>query len=130
MAANRSPITTAKSPEVRILDVEDLGTGVNGKADLPEEFLLATCRDMQQGQWHALKRRHYKGKKLSSKYKGVSWHKQPKAYRSRITYCNKVIMLYYGSDEKAAALAYDEAAKKLFQEHALTNQMMFPEDFK
>jgi hypothetical protein len=65
-----------------------------------------------------------KGKNSSSKYKGVSWKKDRKKWRARIHVNGRYKFLGYFKEEKQAAKAYDEAAKKYHGEFASLN---FPE---
>lgn len=57
----------------------------------------------------------------SSKYKGVVWHKYRKRWQGQISYENKRIYLGFFKNEIKAAKMYDNAAKRLFGEYALTN---------
>ena|SRR5438128_3286608 len=50
----------------------------------------------------------------SSKYKGVSWHKQRGKWQATITRLNKFSFLGYFSSEEDAARAYDRAARDHF----------------
>jgi len=59
----------------------------------------------------------------SSPYKGVSWSKRARKWTAQIK-ANRLIHLGYFNSEKKAALAYDEAARRLFAEFARPN---FPE---
>lgn len=58
---------------------------------------------------------------LSSKYKGVSWHKDRKKYRAIIGFNGKIIHIGQYNDELLAAIAYDDAALELFGEFACLN---------
>jgi len=69
-------------------------------------------------------------KKHTSKYKGVHFRKDIDKWRSDITLNRKTIFIGHFGDERDAALAYDNAAKKYFGEFAKTNQMLYPGDFK
>ena len=62
-----------------------------------------------------------KRKKGTSKYKGVDYFKQEKKYRARIRINTKLKHLGYFENEIEAAFAYDEAAKKNFNEFARLN---------
>ena len=59
----------------------------------------------------------------SSKYKGVTWNKDMRKWRTKICINSKVEHLGYFADEKEAAMAYDKAAKKLRGEFALLNNV-------
>lgn len=61
-----------------------------------------------------------KRKNRSSKYKGVSYLPERKKWLSQIKFCNKKISKKF-SNEKDAALFYNENAKKLFGEFANLN---------
>ena len=63
--------------------------------------------------------KRYQGK--SSKYKGVCYHKCAKFWTAKITVNYKQIGLGSFKQEKLAAEAYDEAAKKYFGEFARLN---------
>jgi len=65
-----------------------------------------------------------KKKGTVSKYKGVSFHKQNKNWKSFITKDYKFIHLGSFKTEIEAAKAYDVAAKKLFGEFCLTNEKL------
>jgi len=62
-----------------------------------------------------------KHKNSTSNFKGVSWFKRDKCWRSWINKNKKQIHLGYFKDEISAALAYDEAARKYHGEFARTN---------
>ncbi|MFC1634761.1 AP2 domain-containing protein [Planctomycetota bacterium] len=59
--------------------------------------------------------------RASSKYKGVHWHKGTKKWAAAIRFDNKTYHLGYFDNERAAAKAYDDAAKKLHGEYASLN---------
>lgn len=61
------------------------------------------------------------GYPASSQYKGVSWNQQKGRWQSRIAVNKHLIWLGSFSDEVAAALAYDQAARELHGEFARTN---------
>jgi hypothetical protein len=65
----------------------------------------------------------YSHKDSVSKYKGVSLYGKNKRWRARIYVKNKEIHLGSFKDEKDAALAYNEAAKKYFGEFACLNEV-------
>lgn len=66
-----------------------------------------------------MNRKHHKD--ASSKYKGVSWHKPLKKWRTQIAVKQKGIHLGYFVSEIEAALAYNEAARIYFGEFAKLN---------
>jgi hypothetical protein len=59
----------------------------------------------------------------ASKYKGVSFHKEKRKWISMIGGNKKRIFLGYFHCEKEAALAYNKAAKEIFGEFALLNDI-------
>lgn len=60
-------------------------------------------------------------KGASSKFKGVSWSKKKKKWRSVLHQNDKSIHIGYYDNEIEAACAYDKAAKELFGEFAYLN---------
>ncbi len=58
----------------------------------------------------------------SSKYKGVSWHRQKMKWQARITLNGKLKHLGWFSSEEEAARAYDKAAKEHFGDFAKINK--------
>ena len=54
----------------------------------------------------------------TSKYKGVTWNRRERKWKSRITVMNKEISLGTFTDEREAASAYQTAAVKHFGEFA------------
>jgi hypothetical protein len=73
------------------------------------------------------KRLKIKGKKTTSKYKGVSWYLLTKKWKVQITYQNKTIHLGYFNDEVTAALMYDAKAFELRGNKARLN---FPHEMR
>lgn len=57
----------------------------------------------------------------TSKYKGVSWNINAGKWRAYIKQNQKQIHLGYFDSEREAAVAYDNAARRLFGEFANTN---------
>ncbi len=72
---------------------------------------------------HTQNNRHRRKCKMPtfSIYKGVTWAKEVKRWRSRISVNGKRIELGYFDSEIEAAKAYDEAAKKYHKEFAVLN---------
>jgi hypothetical protein len=60
-------------------------------------------------------------RKLTSKYKGVSWGSQRKKWQAAIKQFGKKIFIGRFDDEKKAAKAYNDMAMKLFGEFAYLN---------
>jgi hypothetical protein len=60
-------------------------------------------------------------RKMSSKYKGVTWAKRRNKWQAQIGLTGEIIYLGYYSNEIMAAKAYDIAAKKYFGEFAYLN---------
>lgn len=58
-----------------------------------------------------------------SGYKGVSWDSQTRSWRASITVDRRTVNLGRHSTPEAAALAYNEAAKKLHGEFAYLNEV-------
>ena len=67
------------------------------------------------------KRLKIKGKKTTSKYKGVSWYLLTKKWKVQITYQGKTIHIGYFDDEVTAALMYDAKAFELRGDKARLN---------
>lgn len=70
------------------------------------------------------KENNYNRKKkanTSSKYKGVYWKEQRKAYEAHIKYKGKVYYLGLFKNENEAGEAYNKAAKEFFGEFASLN---------
>jgi len=59
--------------------------------------------------------------KMTSKYKGVYWHKPRNRWKARIVFKRKAIELGRFKNEIDAAKAYDKAAKELFKAFAVLN---------
>lgn len=64
---------------------------------------------------------------LSSKYKGVYWHRRDRKWMSRLRDNGKDLFLGYFKDEEEAGRAYDAVARRAFGEFARLN---FPENPK
>ena len=62
-----------------------------------------------------------KEEKIKSSYRGVYWHKTNKKWKAMITANGKTYYLGYYSDERAAAEAYDAAARLHLKESARPN---------
>jgi len=98
------------SPQVDHVD----GDGLNN-----QRSNLRACNHTQN-QMNSVKRKSL-SIKLSSKYKGVSWHKQTEKWRARIQTSQGCLYLGLFEVEEDAARAYDEAAKENFGEFARLN---------
>ena len=68
------------------------------------------------------RRNSRKAKDTSSKYKGVSWHKNNKKWEVKIGFNYKKIHIGYFNNIKEAAEAYNKKAKELFGEFAYLNK--------
>lgn len=62
-------------------------------------------------------------KRATSKYKGVSWHKQTKKWRATIMKHRQQTHLGVFNSEQEAALAYNRAAIIMFGEYAYLNNI-------
>ena len=62
-------------------------------------------------------------KNSSSKFKGVTWNKMAKKWKSSINKNKVKYHLGYFVDEIDAAVAYNRAAKELFKEYAYLNEV-------
>ena len=78
-------------------------------------------RRPDQTQHHRRKSRVIGGRPTSSRFKGVSWAYRIKRWVASIRYQGKGRRLGAFTDELAAAVAYDETAKKWYGEHARLN---------
>jgi hypothetical protein len=88
---------------------------INGKTD--NENLRTATRSQNQ---HNRPKRNMK---TVSKYKGVIWSKQSNKWKARIYVNKKCYWLGYFACEKAAAVAYNEAAVRLVGEFAVLNKI-------
>jgi hypothetical protein len=88
------------------------------KLDNRKENLIICDRQQNCRKRPKLKRTKHK---LTSKYKGVSFHQNK--WRVRIFVENKEIYLGSFIDEKDAAKAYNEAALTYFKEYAILNDV-------
>lgn len=68
-----------------------------------------------------LRNQRPQNRNATSKYKGVGWHHGSKKWRAYIRINGKDLHLGVFSDELSAAIAYDEAAHKYFNDFARTN---------
>lgn len=59
-----------------------------------------------------------------SQYKGVSWVKEKRKWKSRIGHDNKVIHLGYFDGKEDAAIAYNKKSVELFGEFACLNEVV------
>jgi len=67
--------------------------------------------------------KHHAGKKCSSEFKGVTWHKQRQKWMAQLVCQGKLIHLGRFTDEIEAAKAYNNAALKYFGEFARLNKL-------
>ena len=75
----------------------------------------------QENSWNRKKSKSMNGKSTSSVYKGVSWHKQSKKWRTRIQVNGKRESIGLFTSETEAARAYDKSANELFGKFANMN---------
>ncbi len=78
-------------------------------------------RTVQQRTRNNRKIKMIKGRPPTSRFKGVFWETATKRWRARIRVDGKTRGLGRFGDETAAAMAYDEAARLWFGEHAWLN---------
>ena len=78
-------------------------------------------RKPDQTQHHRRKSKTIGGRPTSSRFKGVSWATRLKRWVACIRYQGKGRRLGQFTDEIAAAVAYDEAARQWYGEHARLN---------
>lgn len=76
-----------------------------------------------QNQANIDKNATYGGRRTSSQYKGVHWHKRDKRWFATICFEKENIYLGDFRDEVDAARAYNEAALKYFGEFAVFNEV-------
>jgi hypothetical protein len=65
----------------------------------------------------------FMGKKCSSQFKGVRWHKKNKKWEAKLRFQGKYIYLGHFKNETGAALAYNKAAVEYFGEFAKINEV-------
>ena len=97
---------------------------INGdKLDNRRENLRLATRG--ENEVNKRKRRTHKGRKPTSKYKGVTKIKdrRKKRWRAIITFQKRIIHLGNFYTEKEAAEAYNEAAKKYYGDFAYLNKI-------
>jgi hypothetical protein len=97
-------------PDVPLIDHSD-GNGLNNKRE--------NLRSASNGE-NVCNQRKRRGT-CSSRFKGVTWHRQAKKWRAFITANGQGVSLGVFDDEADAACAYDAAAIKLFGEFACLN---------
>jgi hypothetical protein len=106
-------LQTQKDPKTEKIDHI---TGVHNNLNLR----LATT---SQNAANKKKANSYKGKKCSSKFKGVSWVKKTNKWQAQIKFHGKAIYLGVFTNELEAAKAYNNAAIKYFGEFAKINKL-------
>lgn len=91
----------------------------NGLNNQKSNLRLCTHQENMSNRRKEIKR------KTSSRYKGISWIMREKKWRAQVGYNiggkRKKHFAGYYLNEQAAALAYNEAAKKMFGEYASLN---------
>lgn len=94
----------------------------------PSNNFIDNLREVthQQNHMNRKKDKHINGKPTSSKYKGVSWHKQTKKWRAYIMIDYKLKHLGCFISEIEAAEAYNISAIKHFGNYAHLNTMPQP----
>jgi hypothetical protein len=108
-------IQTGEDPGENCIDHAD------GKKSTNEENIRIASREENSA--NRAKPSHRKGKKTSSKYKGVYWNKAAKKWRASITVSGKNINLGFFMDEKEAAKSYNKAAFEAWGEFAKLNDV-------
>jgi len=73
---------------------------------------IARARNAEKGKQHVAAR-EAAGKKTASDFVGVSWNKEKLRWKTQIWHDGRHQHLGYHASEKGAALAFDEAARKL-----------------
>jgi len=66
-------------------------------------------------------------KNIKCKYKGAYWNEKEQKFRARIRFKGKTIELGRFDDEEKAAIAYDLAAKRLFNDNSMYNKTIMRE---
>jgi len=74
-----------------------------------------------QNMMNSCKPKKWRGRKVSSEYKGVRWSPTNKKWRAQIWANGKSKFIAHCSSEKQAAKEYDKKAKELFGEFARLN---------
>lgn len=102
-----------------ILDVTDPKIEVDHRNHNGLDNQRSNIRECSRAQNAANRGKLRTGK--SSRYRGVIWYKKSRKWCAKIKFNGKQIYLGYFSDETAAALAYDAAARKRFGEFVSCN---------
>jgi len=79
-----------------------------------------------QNMWNSHKKSYWRGYPVSSRYKGVTWHKDTKRWLAQAVYNSRHHHLGLYDTEEEAALAYNIFAKEYYGEFARLNNVKEP----